>query len=337
MPEIGPDGWYDVSPQGETDGAPASDFVPASGAGDFAAIQAAARRNQMMIGIALLFLIGATLGMLIWRRKRRESEQLTGDGMSLARGVSRAIAGQMAAPLGDLVGDEDEAETSMPRAAPAPAPAPPASPLPPPHVAEPETEPQPGPDPVAAPIASPDLPEPDFGIAAAARPPVRLDLGVEIGNATRSLMMFAVDFRIDIANRSDHAARDLVVSAKLACAQRGVSITAPIAGMQPVGQIERIGPHQSHRLTCQLQLPLSEVTAMRQGATPLFIPLLHVTIEGAGQNARLSSFVIGSPSAASHGRVHPLPLDGPPGGIPGLRAQLIKAPLGEGNAAAEPA
>jgi len=349
LPEIGPDGWYDVTPDGESGDAPARSNDRVSQPGSFAAVQSAARRNQLMFGILLLVLIGATLATLIWRRKRREAEQLTGDGMTLARGVSRTIANQMSAPLGETVPDDDgaapvaksEPAPVKPAASPAASPAPAAShapaPAPPPPQSAPSPEEatekaptaEPSPDTVTAPRApstDSDLPQPDFGVAAAPVDPAKLDLSVEIANGTRSVMMFALDFRIDIVNRSDNAVRDLDVAAKLACAQSGAASTAPVEGAQPLAKIERIGPHQSHRITGQLQLPLNQVTAIRQGAKPLFIPLLHVTINGAGQQPILNSFVIGTPSMASQGRVHPLPLDGPPGGLPDLRAQLIKEP-----------
>ena len=97
--------------------------------------------------------------------------------------------------------------------------------------------------------------------------------------------------------------------------------------------IERIGPHQSRRIGAKLQLPLSEVQAIRQGAKPLFIPLLHVMLDAGEHGLITNSFVIGTPSSASSGRVHPLPLDTPPGSMPALRGQLIKQPFSTGAAA----
>jgi Meckel syndrome type 1 protein len=49
-----------------------------------------------------------------------------------------------------------------------------------------------------------------------------------------------------------------------------------------------------------------------------------VTLEGEGLRAMTKSFVIGTPSSA--GRVHPIPLDQPPGAIAGLVAQGIAIP-----------
>jgi Meckel syndrome type 1 protein len=77
-------------------------------------------------------------------------------------------------------------------------------------------------------------------------------------------------------------------------------------------------------MTGTVQLPLSAIAPLRQGSSPLFIPLAHVTLEGEGLRAMTKSFVIGTPSSA--GRVHPIPLDQPPGAIAGLAAQPIAIP-----------
>ncbi|QUL36522.1 hypothetical protein [Erythrobacter sp. JK5] len=153
--------------------------------------------------------------------------------------------------------------------------------------------------------------------------PPRLDLTLEIVSAARSLMMFTLEYRLTIANRSDHAARDIEVSGQLTSAQGAGANAPPVAGGQPFGSIDRIGPHQSRVLGGQLQLPLAQVQALRQGAKPLFIPLMHVRVLSAGGHSLTRSFVVGSPSSASQGRVHPIRLDTPPGGLPGLRAREV--------------
>ena len=170
----------------------------------------------------------------------------------------------------------------------------------------PQLSPEPAADPVAAVV------------------PARVDLLVEIANATRSVRMFMLEYRVTLTNRSDRAVRDVSVAARLSSAERGSSNAAPVGAGEPVGMIERIGPHQSRTVTGQMNLPLSEVRAILQGRKPLFIPLLHLTIEGSGLEAMARSFVVGLPSGAAEGRLHPIPLDTPPGGVPGLRAREIK-------------
>lgn len=147
-----------------------------------------------------------------------------------------------------------------------------------------------------------------------------LNLTLEVTGASRSVMMFTLDYRLTITNRSARAANDLTLGVALACARRGLE-----NGVSPtVARVERVGPHQSRIVTGKAQLPLSAIAPLRQGQLPLFIPLVHVTLEAEGQRARTSSFVIGTPSTA--GRVHPIPLDTPPGAIPDLTAQAVAIP-----------
>ncbi|MEL6738821.1 MAG: hypothetical protein AAFO28_07825, partial [Pseudomonadota bacterium] len=109
-------------------------------------------------------------------------------------------------------------------------------------------------------------------------------------------------------------------------AQRGGSNAASFALGQSLGEIARIGPQQSHTLEVSLELPMVDVRMLRQGAVPVFIPLVHITLEGAGARARTSSFVIGTPSGSSRSRLHPIPLDTSPGAIKGLLANPVKPP-----------
>lgn len=165
--------------------------------------------------------------------------------------------------------------------------------------------------------------------AATAEPP-RLDLTLDITAATRSVMMFTLEYRLTIANRSDRAVGDCNAAVQLACA-RAAAGGAPSAGAaQGMERIARIGPQQARSISGRVQLPLSAITPLRQGQTPLFIPLVHVTLEGEGLPAHTRTFVIGMPSQS--GRVHPISLDQPPGGIAGLVAQGVTVPAA--NAAA---
>ena len=152
----------------------------------------------------------------------------------------------------------------------------------------------------------------------------RLDLTLEILGATRSVMMFTLQYRLTIANRAPRAVSDLAIALQLACA-RANAANAPSSGAaQGLEQIARIGPHQARSVTGTVQLPLSAISPVRQGTTPMFVPLAHVTLEGEGLRAMSRSFVIGPRSAS--GRLHPILLDQPPGTIAGLVAQAIAIP-----------
>jgi hypothetical protein len=153
----------------------------------------------------------------------------------------------------------------------------------------------------------------------------RLDLAIDITAATRSVMMFMIQYRLTITNRTDRAVSDLAVAVQLTSAQREVSNAVPLAAARSLARVERIGPHQSRSITGEVQLPLAAINPIMQGRTALFIPLVHVTLEGEGQQALARSFVVGG-AGDTEGRVRPLPLDIPPGSVAGLRARAIEAP-----------
>lgn len=149
---------------------------------------------------------------------------------------------------------------------------------------------------------------------------------LEVTGATRSVMMFTLHYRLTLANRTGQAVSDVNLAVLLACARAGAQNTAAPGAAQQLDRVERIGPYQNLALTGAVQLPLSAIAPLRQGRTPLFIPLAHVTLEADGQTAVTRSFVIGTPSAAGTGRLHPIPLDTPPGSVNGLMAQRVAMP-----------
>ncbi len=175
--------------------------------------------------------------------------------------------------------------------------------------------------PAAKPVpAAPEEPAPLMP----ANAPARIDIELEIVRATRSVMNFTVDYRLILANRTDGAVRDVSVSAILTSAQAGAQNPGGLAFDRPdPEQIARIGPNKSHAISGQAQLPTAKLQVLRQGNTPLFVPLLQVTVTQANGEPVTRHYVIGQPSAASSTRLHPIPLNTPPGGIPGLRAREL--------------
>lgn len=155
--------------------------------------------------------------------------------------------------------------------------------------------------------------------------PMRLDCQLDILSATRSMMMFAIEYRLEIANRSPRAVRDLRVTTRLGYPGRTGEEAALVPTAEDCQAILRIGPHQSRSITGTLRLPLSEIAPIRQGAAPLLIPLLPIILESAGNQPETRLFVIGTPSPANLGRLQPIRLDIAPGGITGLRALPVNA------------
>lgn len=154
----------------------------------------------------------------------------------------------------------------------------------------------------------------------------RLDCQLDILSAARSMMMFTIEYRLEIANRAPRAVRDLQVTTRLGYPGR----TGEEAALAPTAEdrqiIPRIGPHQSRSITGTLRLPLSEIAPIRQGAAPLLIPLMPITLETAGHQPEARLFVAGTPSPANLGRLQPIRLDVAPGGIAGLRALPVNRP-----------
>lgn len=153
----------------------------------------------------------------------------------------------------------------------------------------------------------------------------RIDITLDIPGASRSVMTFTLRYRINLANRSDRAVNDLALAVQITTAQQGQNNAAPLAAAQNVTRVARIGPHQTRSISGEVQLPFAGITPVMQGRTMLFIPLLHVTLEGEGQQALTRSFVIGTPGALES-RVQPLRMDMLPGSAPDLRALAIDAP-----------
>jgi hypothetical protein len=153
-----------------------------------------------------------------------------------------------------------------------------------------------------------------------------IDVGLEITAATRSLMMFTLGYQLTFANRAGQAVTDISAAVQLVSARRGDGNAASPGAAQELFGIDRIGPSQSRIVAGEVRLPLTEIAVLRQGRAALFIPLLHVTLEGRGQTTLTRSFVIGTPSTRGTGRLHPILLDTAPGSVTGLTAKPISVP-----------
>ena len=103
---VGPGDWYDVNRSGDAAGDIAGgDGLASDGfAGDgLAAIEAwDSTQSRMLLGISIMLLIASILGLVIWRRKRREAMQQSVPNTALASGIRNSIAHQMPATLGDM-------------------------------------------------------------------------------------------------------------------------------------------------------------------------------------------------------------------------------------------
>lgn len=132
---IGPNDWYDVSPDGEAGDAigqtPRNDVTPADGlTASLETVGAMALRNQTYVGLGIMALLALMLAGLYWRRRRIEAAESATDGPSLAYGVHRIIRERDSAPddsreaptehVAEQAGDEVQAEPGDPAPEPAP-------------------------------------------------------------------------------------------------------------------------------------------------------------------------------------------------------------------------
>lgn len=151
---------------------------------------------------------------------------------------------------------------------------------------------------------------------------------MHVERMTRSMMMLTLNYRLIIANRSPRTLRDVAIAADMISSSRSRAMEAQLAGLETrlpyLGMIDRIGPHQSASFAGSIQLPIGEVEAFYQGQTPLCIPLMRLRVDGGILEPHVRNFVIGLGSGIAGGRVHPLPLSGPPGSYDGVQGRTLE-------------
>ena len=156
-------------------------------------------------------------------------------------------------------------------------------------------------------------------------PSLRLTLEPE--QLMRSMMMLTLNYRLIIANRSDAPLQSIRIAADLISAKRAAPVEQQLATTSAKlpynGQLDRVGPQQTATISGQLQLPLSEVEVFQQGQTPLCVPLARFRVDAEGIEPQLRTFLVGLGSNNIGGKVHPLPLSGPPGGYEGVRVRPL--------------
>ncbi|WP_428027815.1 hypothetical protein [Altererythrobacter sp.] len=159
---------------------------------------------------------------------------------------------------------------------------------------------------------------------------LRFDATLEIESVMRSVMMVTVKYRLTVANRSGSALRDLTISADLVSARKasgaGEQLADKATSLPQAASVERIGPHQSRSISGSVQFSTGEIEVLRQGQLPMFVPLLRLRIEGAAIETDTRTYAVGIGNGASGSRLHPLPLNGPPGSYQGVTARRITQP-----------
>ncbi len=154
---------------------------------------------------------------------------------------------------------------------------------------------------VAAPVS-----EPPKSLADA------LSVGIEHEKLIRSAAFATLKYRMMLVNRTDQPLTDVSVALDLVSAHAASPMEEQVAtlatALEKRHDLARIAPRQSITLEGQVQLPLAQAHVIRQGRTPLLVPLLRVRIDGPQGDALLKTFVVGQ-GVPGGGRVQPFRLD----------------------------
>lgn len=151
-------------------------------------------------------------------------------------------------------------------------------------------------------------------VANAATPVEAADLQVraEAIKLTRSIVNATLQYRVTLINRSSAALTGVAVGADLVSAHGAVPVEQQVASAAQVLEkrhtFERIAPGQSVRYEGNLQIPLTQAKIIRQGNAALFVPLLRVRVDGAGNEPVVRTFVVGQ-GVPDGGRVTPFRID----------------------------
>lgn len=176
---------------------------------------------------------------------------------------------------------------------------------------------------IIPPIAAEDV---DTASLPVAPDEIRFDTRIEVESLSRSFRMVTVNYRIEIANRSARAIRDLTFAADLLSAARGADAHDQLANISlelpPVGTLDRVGPSQSRSLAATAQMPVESIEVFAQGQVPMFIPLLRLKITGTEIGELAYTYALGLKGIAED-RVNPLPLNDPLGSYQDVRAVRV--------------
>lgn len=162
---------------------------------------------------------------------------------------------------------------------------------------------------------------------AATRGPADVALKFELDRVSRSLMKFMVTYNLTLTNRCDYALRDISIGSDLVSARQGTPVAQQVANeateFAASETVDRLGPHQSRMVTIRRELSLADAHAVVRGANPMFIPFLRMAVTARDLSPRVLNYVIGEISVEQSGKLKPLPIEAPPGGLDNVGAQPV--------------
>lgn len=153
-----------------------------------------------------------------------------------------------------------------------------------------------------------------------------LTINAEAVRISRSVMNVTLSYRLSITNNTDGELRDIRIGGDLVSAHGSLPVEQQLADLgtqlQPVQTVERIGPGETIPLAGDIRLPLKQVRPLRQGKSPLLVPLLRLRAESDGVDSVVHTYVVGLKPPQTGARLQPFRLDETPQGYTriGLRA-----------------
>ncbi|MBU2340639.1 MAG: hypothetical protein KKE77_05290, partial [Alphaproteobacteria bacterium] len=163
--------------------------------------------------------------------------------------------------------------------------------------------------------------------AAPAAPRAALTLRPEAIRLSRSVMAATLTYRLTVLNRGTEALTNVVIEADLGSASgdRPVEeqVAIPTTALEPRHTMPRLAPGQSARFEGRLQLQLSQVGILRQGNTPLMVPLLRLRTTADGIDPQAQTLAIGQQGTGSSSRLQPFRLDEGPRGYEPLAQRVL--------------
>ncbi len=165
------------------------------------------------------------------------------------------------------------------------------------------------------------------GGAALAAPRAALTLRPEAIRLSRSVMAATLTYRLTVLNRGTEALTDVVIEADLGSASGDRPVEEQVAmattALEPRHTMPRLAPGQSARFEGKVQLQLSQAGILRQGATPLLVPLLRLRTTAEGIEPQAQTLAIGQQGTSGSSRLQPFRLDEGPRGYEPLAQRLL--------------
>lgn len=165
------------------------------------------------------------------------------------------------------------------------------------------------------------------GGATVAAPRAALTLRPEAIRLSRSVMAATLTYRLTVLNRGTEALTNVVIEADLGSASGERPVEEQVAmattALEPRHTMARLAPGQSARFEGRLQLQLSQAGILRQGNTPLLVPLLRLRTTAEGIEPQAQTLAIGQQGTGGGSRLQPFRLDEGPRGYEPLAQRAL--------------